>query len=32
MQPGENGTIEAATLEFDPQNPPQDAIIIPVAV
>jgi hypothetical protein len=32
MRPGEKGTIEAATLEFDLENPPRDPIIIPVAV
>jgi hypothetical protein len=32
MRPGENGAIEAATLEFDLQNPPKDAKIISVVV
>jgi len=31
MRRGEK-TIEAATLEFDLENPPRDPIIIPVAV
>jgi len=32
MRPGSNRTIEAVTLEFELQNAPQDATVIPVVV
>lgn len=32
MRPGKSGAIEAATLEFELEDPPKDATIIPVVV